>query len=578
MSDHTPADYISAIADFHRARQQAVLEEIVARLTGAPVELLDYEEVRRKLKAQTVIERGLHDIPLDAIVGSVNRYKDFTRDFLPRANVGEERWARVEMATSTPEGVPPIDVYKIGQVYFVQDGNHRVSVARQLGATYIQAYVQEVLTPVPLTPDVTPEALILKSEYAGFLQRTRLPEIRPQANLELTVPGHYPVLEEHIAVHRYFMGLDLKRDIDYAEALAHWYDSVYLPVVQIIEQTGILRDFPGRTEADLYLWIAEHRAALEGELGREIRPEAAARDLAGQFSPRRAVSRAGEKLLGALIPKTLETGPSTGEWRKEKQAAANDPRLFSELLVPINGREDGWCALQQAIEIARREGGHLHGLHVVSSEADRESLQSQAVEREFDRRCAQAGISGKLAFAAGEVASHINDQARWNDLVVVNLTYPPASQSLAALSSGFRQLVQRCPRPLLAVPGVVAPLKRALLAYDGSPKAREALFIAAYMAGQWKLPLVVLVVLENGRVTADTLQEARQYLETHAIQAAYVSHDGSPITQILVTAEEYECDLLLMGGYAGSPVLNLVIGSTVDQALRESHKPILICR
>jgi hypothetical protein len=422
MKSDTPLNYRSAIEDFRHARQQAVLKEIIARFTGEPVELLDFDEVRRKLKAQTVIYRGVHDIPLDAIAGSVNRYKDFTRNFLPRANVGMDRWARVELAASSSGGVPPIEVYKIGDVYFVKDGNHRVSVARQFGARGIHARVEEVLTRIPLASDVTPDDLILKAEYADFLERTQLTEIRPQADLELTAPGQYAKLEEHIAVHRYYMGLDLKRDISYEEAVAHWYDSVYLPIAQIIDRTGILRDFPSRTEADLYLWIAEHRAALEGDLGRSIRPEAAARDLASQFSPKRSASRIGEKILSVLRPKTLETGPSTGEWRKEKLASTLEASLFLDILVPVNGRQDGWCALQQAIEIAKLEDARLHGLHVVPSDVIKESPEAQAVEAEFDRRCQEAGVQGKLAFAVGEVSQRICEQARWNDLVVWRLS------------------------------------------------------------------------------------------------------------------------------------------------------------
>ncbi|MGE5225012.1 MAG: hypothetical protein ACM3PY_21465 [Omnitrophica WOR_2 bacterium] len=109
----------SAIEDFRSARQRAVLKAIVARLTGEPIQLLSYEEVRQKLKAQNTSERGLKEIPLDAIVGSVNRYTDFTRDFLPLESVTPERWARIESAVMGTAGLPPIEVYQIGNVYFV---------------------------------------------------------------------------------------------------------------------------------------------------------------------------------------------------------------------------------------------------------------------------------------------------------------------------------------------------------------------------------------------------------------------------------------------------------------------------
>jgi hypothetical protein len=271
--------FSAAIDDFHKARSLAALKEILARITGESTQLLSFDEVRQKLKVKGSYDKGLRDIPLDAIVGSVGRYNDFTRDFLPKQDVDETRWARVKVAATGLVGLDPIEVYQIGDVYFVKDGNHRVSVARQLGATHIQAYVTEIRTRVPLTPNVKPDDLILKAEYADFLEKTRLDEYRPQSDLNVTGPGQYPILLEHIDMHRYFMGLDYQRDVSYEEAVTHWYDHVYLPIVQIIRERGILRFFPDRTETDLYLWIAEHRAALEKELGWRINPEDAAIDL-----------------------------------------------------------------------------------------------------------------------------------------------------------------------------------------------------------------------------------------------------------------------------------------------------------
>jgi hypothetical protein len=319
----------NAIQDFRDARRKASLRALMARLTGESAELLSFEEVRLKLKAQVSARRTTQEIPLAAIVGSVNRYEDFTRDFLPRATVDEDRWARVEMATYSLEGLPPIEAYQIGQAYFVSDGNHRVSVARRLGATHIQAYVTEVHSRVPLTPDVQPDDLILKAEYANFLEATHLGELRPQADLSVTAPGQYERLVEHITVHRYFMGLEQQREISLPEAASHWYDTVYTLVVQAIHMRCLLCDFPGRTETDLYLWLAEHRAALEKELGSQITPEQAASDLAVQFSPRpkRVAARLGTKVPQPPYP-LLEGGPPPdGEAREAGRPAQRPPVL-----------------------------------------------------------------------------------------------------------------------------------------------------------------------------------------------------------------------------------------------------------
>ena len=174
-------NFLSALEDFRRARRRAAMEEILSRLTGKSTDLLPYEQVSQMLRVTKSEPRGLQEIPLDAIVGSVARYTDFTRSFLPRHDATQERWARIEMAASDPRGLPPIDVYQIGQVYFVADGNHRVSVARRLGAKTILAHVTQVHTKVTLTPDVSPDDLILKAEYADFLESTRLDQVRPQA-------------------------------------------------------------------------------------------------------------------------------------------------------------------------------------------------------------------------------------------------------------------------------------------------------------------------------------------------------------------------------------------------------------
>jgi nucleotide-binding universal stress UspA family protein len=571
----------SIVQDFRDARWKADLQEIMARFTGQNTKLLSFDEVREKLKIQASAECGLEDIPLDAIVGSVGRYTDFTRNFLPRDRVSESRWVNVMMAATDQIGLDPIEVYQIGEVYFVKDGNHRVSVARQMGATHIQAYVTEIRTRVLVERDTKPDDLILKAEYANFLERTHLDELRHDADLKLTAPGQYPVLAEHIDFHQYFMGMDFKRDISYEEAVIHWYDTVYLPITQVIRERGMLDAFPGRTETDLYLWLTEHRAALEKELGWQFDPEAAAVDLLSQRNPKpgNVVSRLGERLLETISLETLESGPPAGQWREERLAARRADRLFTEILVPVNGEPRGWFALDQAILIAQKESGGLRGLHVVPTEADCDRAEAQAVQVEFKRRCQAAGVRGELAISSGEVANQISDRARWTDLVVVNLAYPPPPQPLARLSSGFRTLVRRSPRPVLAVPQAASPFNKALLAYDNSPKAEEALYVATYLAGQWKIPLVVLTVLDARiPVPPETLERARQYLEQHGVQALLVAKYAPVAETIMEVADEQGCDFIIMGGYGHKPVLEVVVGSAVDQVLRESCRPILICR
>lgn len=575
-----PGTLGTAMDDFRRARNRADLKDMLGRLRGESTQLLSFDEARRKLKLRGFLERGLQEVPLDAIVGSVGRYTDFTRDFLPRQEINPERWARVKIAASGLIGLPPIEAYQIGEAYFVKDGNHRVSVARRLGATHIQAYVTEVQTRVSLSLDDQPDDLIIKGEYANFLEWTNLDKLRPGADLRVTIPGQYQVLTEHIDVHRFFMGIDLQREIPFQEAVAHWYDHIYLPVVEVIRAQGILREFPDRTEADLYLWIAEHRAQMEERLGWEIKTEHIASHLADHHSPAKegVFSRLSETLFEVIVPHRLEGGPPTGEWRTKTLTSRPSDRLLIDMLVPVNGREDGWCALEQALVVAGREGTRVHGLFVVPSEEGKESQASLGIQAEFNRRCEAASVEGDMVIAAGQVVDQICQRAGLTDLVVVNLSYPPGSQPLARLSSGFRDLIQRCPRPVLATPQTVSPLNKALLAYDGSPKAQEALFVTTYLGGKWNIPLVVLSVIDDGMVTEDTLVHAQAYLEKHCVEATYLPKSGPAPQAILEAIKSQGCNLVIMGGYGHGPVLEVMLGSTVDQVLRESEVPSLICR
>jgi nucleotide-binding universal stress UspA family protein len=571
--------YYSAKEDFRHERRMAALQEILARVTGKSIELLDYRDVTSQLKLQGSSDKGLHDIPIASIVGSVGRYTDFTRGFLPRHDSDIERWARVKAeVTGGMTGLPPIEVYKIGDAYFVRDGHHRVSVARQLGADHIQAYVIEVRTKVPITPDVSTDDLILKAEYADFLEATHVDEVLPEADLRLTELGAYHRLEDHIQVHRYYMGLDEQREITEDEAVRHWYSFVYLPVVQAIQDRGVLHEFPGRTETDLYLWISEYRYLLEKELGWEIRSDVAATDLARTRSPRpsRILGRLGRRIRDMLTPGPLEDVPSPGTWMESKDTISDC--LFVDILIPVSGESEGWSALDQAVLLAECEGVHLNGLHVVSGPTELESDSSRAIREQFEARCQAAGISGRLSLGEGEIDKVILERAVFNDLVVLDIAHPPSSQILARLGSGLRTIIRRCSRPILAVPGHAVRLERLLLAYDGSLKGREALYLSAYFAAKNQWPLTVVCVEDEKSNSARVQRDAQHYLEERKVTAHYVLEPGQPGEVILLAAQADRSSLLLMGGYGFSPLVEMVLGSTVDYILREAEIPVLICQ
>lgn len=266
-------------SDFQRARFQAFLNGVVAALSGRQNTLLSYDAVKEKLRVGGPIYRGVQTVPIDKIAGSLNRYHDFDRAFLPRQDELSERWQRVNRAWYEDVGLPPVVLYKVGEVYFVVDGHHRVSVARRQGQEFIEGEVRECSTKVQITPDLRPEDLEILGEKVDFLERTSLDRLRPEADIKLTIPDGFDRMLEHIAVHRYFMGIDEQREISEEEAVDHWYDVVYLPITEVIRASEVLEDFPGKTEGDLYLWVLDRQHYLTEQKGQAMQPpDQAARD------------------------------------------------------------------------------------------------------------------------------------------------------------------------------------------------------------------------------------------------------------------------------------------------------------
>jgi len=259
-------------SDYNLARFRAFLNKVWAVVSGQPTNLLSYDEIKEKLRIGGPIYRGLRTVRIDQIVGSLNRYHQFDRAFLPVQDDTEERWKSVDRAFYKDINLPPVVLYKVGQVYFVVDGHHRVSVARQQGQVFIEAEVRECATKVDITPNIKPEDLEILGTKVQFLERTNLDQLLPGVDIVLTIPDGFARMLEHIAVHRYFMGLDLKRDVSEDEAITHWYDTVYLPIIRIIRESKVLKAFPGKTEGDLYLWVLDHQHYLAENSGHPLQP------------------------------------------------------------------------------------------------------------------------------------------------------------------------------------------------------------------------------------------------------------------------------------------------------------------
>ena len=247
---------------FYDARHKALVLGLLDLVRRQPRDLLALAEVRACLNIRGQRALGQQSVPLTHIIGSEGRYHDFDRRFLPRSDKMRARWSSVEQAIAEGRSLPPIDLYKIGDVYFVRDGNHRVSVARELGWTEIDAEIVELLVDVPLTPALSVRTLLLTQEYSDFLEWTNLHALRPSERIEFSELGSYLDLIRHINLHRHTLAQQHKREVSRDEAVASWYDTVYLPLVKVIRDWNMLVHFSGRTEADLYRWMVNQSHQL----------------------------------------------------------------------------------------------------------------------------------------------------------------------------------------------------------------------------------------------------------------------------------------------------------------------------
>jgi len=255
-----------AIDTFDDARRAALMKDLLGLLQNRPTGLLKFDEVRARLKLRQMIDRGVMEVPLDKIVGTVGREGEFNRAFLPREAALRDRWEEVKDLADGSAGFPAVELYYVADIYFVVDGHHRVSVARAVGAPTIEARVKEFPAAVPLGPDASIEEIIVQSARADFLETAGLTTENASDYL-CTLPNGYEKLLNHISVHRYFRGIETNHEVSWDEAVRSWRDTLYLPMLETIAKSGIMKDFPGFTETDLYIFTMEHLHYLKETYG-----------------------------------------------------------------------------------------------------------------------------------------------------------------------------------------------------------------------------------------------------------------------------------------------------------------------
>jgi hypothetical protein len=247
--------------DFSRVRRQRALSRLAARLRGEPSDvnvILPFDEVMAALGRRGERRLGLQTIPLDSIVGSVDRAREFDRSFLPTSGRVRVRWERIDAAQRRGEAMPPIDVYRVGKLHFVKDGHHRVSVARALGYEDINAYVTEILTEVGADEKMRLRDLPLKGHERLFRERVPLPEAA-RDRVQLSDEWRYAALAEAVEAWGFRVMQERGELMSRAEVAEAWYRDEYEPVVQLLRDAGLI----GRgSETEAYMRVAHLRYLL----------------------------------------------------------------------------------------------------------------------------------------------------------------------------------------------------------------------------------------------------------------------------------------------------------------------------
>lgn len=559
--------YRKALDDFHRLRSKAALERFWAGIRGESLDLMPYDEVSSKLRAVSQTNIGVQQVPLENIIGSVNRTSDFDRNFRPLSDGDRSRWANVKAAMTSPytTGVPPVSLYKIGEAYFVLDGNHRISIAKEMGLDSIEAYVTEVKTKVPLSSSFTLEELAEKAALADFLEDTHLDRILPGIDLSLKRIENYPLLVEHINVHQYYMGIDQNREVSFDDAALDWYDHVYSPVVKIIEDSGLRYEFPDFTITDLYLWVLDRQQDLREEYGTSFKTENVV-DFVASMEGKQT------KDSGTAADRELER-------RISGELEGHSDCLFRDILVGLSHSDVDLSAQKQAMMMNRCGDGSILGLHV-KADSDLATPETEAeLETTFYQQLNERQMKGRFIKVSGTVSKTLQEYGLLSDVTVVKLSYPPGGSVFDRLSSGIITLLQTSRRPIMFVKEVVMPVSRVLLIYDEGEKGREALYIAAYYAARYGCGLFIMMPEKDSKSSEGAFNFAVDYLAAVNLDFEVVPQSSNLLSESLESLIlENSISTVMVGGYRSSGLIGRIFSSAVDRVLELSSVPVLVCQ
>lgn len=251
-------------------------------------DLAPLEEIRKRLLLFNEEYAGIRPIAVDQIVGSVDRSTQFDKRFRPR--VPEQRERARQIALAFPGGdFPPIKVFRVSDDYFVRDGHMRVVAAKQLGVEFIDAEITELTTDTAIPPEAEMIDIIHLEQRRRLLDETKLGNVRPDADLQVSRPAGYVRLRESIASHGYRLIQDRGELVSREEVAEDWYDRIFSPTVDALRRSGVTDAFPRSTEADLFLWLEQRRRSMLPSRGglslEDVVWDAAQQDLSNQEGP-----------------------------------------------------------------------------------------------------------------------------------------------------------------------------------------------------------------------------------------------------------------------------------------------------
>ena len=219
--------------------------------------LKSFSEIQKEENAYNSVNLGIKEVSLDKIVGSVEKYADFDKNFVPKNNVVKQRWINIYIGYTSDSMLPTVILYKIKDNYYVYDGNHRVSVAKFLNFATIEAQVEEFL-PTKDTKDK-----VIYRENMIFEKETGLSDIF------LSEPIKYKYLKEEIESYKNLLDKRKNENLDLKETAKNWYMNVFLPIKMILSENEIIKNYEGNPD-DVFLFFLEHKYYLSKNHGKNV--------------------------------------------------------------------------------------------------------------------------------------------------------------------------------------------------------------------------------------------------------------------------------------------------------------------